>query len=229
MENKADQKNKAGNKIDDKTDRKVLNLESSVRIPIEKSDSVLRVRLGWDARRGSVKEKAAGVLEEMIFGQSEKSYDLNLAAIVKYRGDRKPELVFHSENHSCDSTGGVGLGRDNRTGIGARSDETIHINLGKMPEDVEKIILFMNIAGANALHQSLSDVENIFVQIEDEFDDSVYLREENAFKNDAAKEFCCYTFAELLQGETRWILRGLSRYSREDRERDTFEALVGSD
>ncbi len=51
---------------------------------------------------------------------------------------------------------------------------------------MEKILLFMNIAGANALHQNLSDVDNIFVQIEDADDDSVYFREENAFKNDVA-------------------------------------------
>ena len=164
----------------------------------------------------------------MILGGSAKSYDLNLAAIIEYQGAKKPELIFHSENHSCDSSGSIGLGRDNRTGMASGVDERIHVDLRKVPENVKQIILFMNITGANEFHHNLSDVENIFVQIEDEDGSSVYLREENAFKNDAAKESCCYTFAALCREEEGWVLRGMSRYSREDKERETFEALTQS-
>ena len=71
------------NKANVKTEDKVLNLESSVRIPIEKSDSVLSVELGWDAKRGTMIEKMEGALEEMMLGGSAKSYDLNLAAIIE--------------------------------------------------------------------------------------------------------------------------------------------------
>lgn len=100
------------------------------------------------------------------------------------------------------------------------------IHLGKIPEDVRRVILFMNIAGAHSADKNLYDVQNVFVQIEDEESCKVLYREEEAFTNEYAKDYCSYTFAELWNEKSGWMLRGASRYSCEDNELDTLDALI---
>ena len=206
--------------------KETLVLESSIVVPVKKRDTTLTVKLGWDAKSGTPKEKIKGVVEGMVLGISDNSYDLNLAAVVEYDGGKKPELVFHGQRSRADSTGSIVLKKDSRTVIGAGSDETMVIHLGKIPEDVRRVILFMNIAGAHSADKNLYDVQNVFVQIEDEESCKVLYREEEAFTNEYAKDYCSYTFAELWNEKSGWMLRGASRYSCEDNELDTLDALI---
>ncbi len=205
----------------------VLETESTAVIPIETPDAVLKVKLGWDAKKGTIKEHVRGMIEEVTMGSSGKAYDLDLSAILEYEGEKKPELIFHSAKHSTDSSKSISLSKDNRTGKGDGSDEEITIQTAKLPKDTKRVILFMNINNANEWKQNLYEVENVFVQIENEKTCNVYCREEEAFKNDAAKESCCYTFAELCRTENGWAIKRTARYSREDTGQDTLKALTG--
>ena len=52
----------------------------------------------------------------------------------------------------------------------------------------------MNIAGAHSADKNLYDVQNVFVQIEDEESCKSSVQEEEAFTNEYAKDYCSYTF-----------------------------------
>ena len=90
------------------------------------------LRSSWDGMPRAVlqKEKIRGVVEGMVLGISDNSYDLNLAAVVEYNGWQKPELVFHGQSRA-DSTGNVRK-RTAKPVSGAGSDETMVIHLGKI-------------------------------------------------------------------------------------------------
>ena len=204
---------------------KGLRLENSFEVEVEE-DAVVHVQLGWDMKRGGLKEKIEGQVAAAVIGISEKEYDLNLAAIVEH-DTQEAELVFHHGpgGHGADESGAVLLSKDDRSGFGGGSDEDLRVRLKELPESVRRIVFFMNIGGANVLDQHLTDVDNVFVQIQNDKNCKVYLREEEAFRAERAKEYCCYTFAELCRKGKGWVLCGVSRYSREDSELETMRAF----
>ncbi len=206
----------------------VLEKENTFEKALGADVTELSVKLGWDEKEASLAERLKGRLEEAATGISGKSFDLNLAAILEYTDGTKPELVFHRGVSGCgaDESGSVELGRDNRTGARAGSDESLHICLADVPSNVGRILLFVNITGANEVHQSFADVHHVFVQIEDDATCAVLLREEEAFQAECAAEYCCYTFAALCRTEEGWVLRGMARYSHEDNEQDTLKAFT---
>lgn len=206
----------------------VLEKECAFERALGADVTALRVKLGWDGKEASLAERIKGHLQEAATGISAASFDLNLAAILEYADGTKPELVFHHGVGSCgeDEAGSVLLSRDDRTGAGDGSDETLRIQLADVPEAVERIVLFVNISSANLVHQHLADVSNVFVQIESEDDCSVLFREEDAFRSEEAASYCCYTFAALCRTESGWVLRGMARYSCEDCEQDTMKAIT---
>ena len=63
--------------------KETLVLESPIVVPVKKRDTTLTVKLGWDAKSGTPKEKIKGVVEGMVLGISDNSYDLNLAAVMR--------------------------------------------------------------------------------------------------------------------------------------------------
>lgn len=206
----------------------VLEKECTFVCALDETVTHLCVKLGWDPKKQNLKGRIQGQIETAMLGASDKNYDLNLAAILEYSDGTKPELVFHNSTNSTgsDEANSVLLSADDRTGFHKGSDEMITIKLEDVPSNVKRIVLFMNIGSANMLGQKLSDVEGVFIQIENSDDCSVLLREEEAFKNEDAKDYCEYTFAEICREETGWVLHGLSRYSDEDREQETLKALI---
>lgn len=206
----------------------VLEKECTFEQALKTRSARLCVKLGWDEKDADLIERVKARMEEAVAGISAKSYDLNLAAILEYTDGTKPELVFHRGVSGCgfDKAGSVILSRDDRTGVGAGSDEVLHIRLEDVPENVGRILLFVNISGANLMHQSFADVQNVFVQIENEENCAVLFREEDAFTAECAGDYCCYTFAAICRAEAGWVIRGMARYSCEDREQDTMEALL---
>lgn len=206
----------------------VLEKENTFVCALDENVTGLNVLLGWDEKKESLKNRIQGRFEVATTGVSAKSYDLNLAAILEYTDGTKPELVFHhgASGRGADEAGSVILGTDDRTGFGGGSDETITIRLNNIPANVGRVVLFMNIGGANLVEQKLADVDGVFVQIETANDCKTLLREEEAFHTEEAGNYCCLTFAALCREEGGWVLRGMSRYSDEDREGETLKAFL---
>lgn len=188
----------------------------------------LHVELGWNVKKGNLKDRIEGALEAAIVGESDKSFDMNLFAILKYSDGTKPELVFHqgAGGRGTDEAGAVVLGKDNRTGFGSGGDETLEIHLEEIPAQVNAVLLFANIGGTAVNGQKLADVDGAFVQIQNAENSKVLLRDEDGFADDCAKECCCYSFAALCREEGGWVLHSAARYSDENSETETLQAYI---
>lgn len=110
----------------------------------------ITVGLGWDA-------KPAGGGQE---------FDLDACAFLlgendKVRGDF--DFIFYNQLKSSD--GSVVHSGDNRTGNGAGDDESINIDLSKVPADVKKIVVCVSIDQAAERRQNFGQVRNAYVRI----------------------------------------------------------------
>jgi tellurium resistance protein TerD len=106
------------------------------------------VGLGWDTR---ATDGAAFDLDGAIF---------LLNASGKVRGDS--DFVFYNNLKSVD--GSVTHSGDNRTGAGDGDDETVTIDLAKVPADVDKIAICVTIHEAEQRRQNFGQVSKAFVR-----------------------------------------------------------------
>ena len=106
------------------------------------------VGLGWDIRST---DGAAFDLDGAIFM-------LNSAGKVRSDAD----FVFYNNLKSVD--GSVTHSGDNRTGAGEGDDETVTIDLAKVPADVDKIAVCVTIHEADTRRQSFGQVSKAFIR-----------------------------------------------------------------
>lgn len=107
------------------------------------------IGLGWDARSTD--------------GQD---FDLDascfmLGANGKVRSDS--DFIFYNNLTSTD--GSVVHGGDNRTGAGDGDDETINVDLVKVPADVTKLAIAVTIHEADQRKQNFGQVSNAFIRV----------------------------------------------------------------
>jgi tellurium resistance protein TerD len=110
--------------------------------------SKMTVGLGWDIRNT---DGAAFDLDGAIFL-------LNSAGKVRSDAD----FVFYNNLKSSD--GSVVHSGDNRTGAGEGDDESVTIDLSKVPADVDKIAVCVTIHDAEARRQNFGQVPKAFVR-----------------------------------------------------------------
>lgn len=91
--------------------------------------------------------------------------DLDLfAVIVDANGQHAaPSLIFYG--NKGDENGPFFYPKDNRSGEGEGDDESINIDLTKVDENVQKIIIGINIYQAAQRDQSFKSVENAFIRV----------------------------------------------------------------
>jgi tellurium resistance protein TerD len=106
------------------------------------------VGLGWDTR---ATDGAAFDLDGAIF---------LLNASGKVRSDA--DFVFYNNLKSVD--GSIVHSGDNTTGAGEGDDETVTIDLAKVPADVDKIAICVTIHDAEARRQNFGQVSKAFVR-----------------------------------------------------------------
>lgn len=107
------------------------------------------VGLGWDVR---ATDGAAFDLDAVGFV---------LGANGKVRNDN--DFIFF--NNKQNAEGSVIHGGDNRTGDGDGDDETIIIDLSKMPADVEKVAVCVVIYDAETRRQNFGQVSRAYVRV----------------------------------------------------------------
>jgi tellurium resistance protein TerD len=110
--------------------------------------SKMVVGLGWDTRSTDGSEFD---LDGTVF---------LLKADGKVRGDS--DMIFYNNLKSSD--GSVVHSGDNRTGAGEGDDESITVDLSKVPADVSKIAVCVTIHDADARKQNFGMVSNAFVR-----------------------------------------------------------------
>lgn len=123
--------------------------------------SQVRIGLGWDARATD--------------GQP---FDLD-ASIFMVKDDGKVPsddyFVFYNQLRSPE--GAVIHTGDNPTGKGeVEDDETIRVQLSRIPEVVQRLVIVVTIHDANIRHQSFGQVNNAFVRIVDDATDKELAR-----------------------------------------------------
>lgn len=129
-----------------------ITLNKGGNLSLSKTDPTLTqvlVGLGWDARATD------GV-----------DFDLDASAFLlgandKVRGEH--DFIFYNQPRSPE--GSVEHTGDNRTGAGDGDDESLKIDLTRLPADVNKIIFTVTIHDAEARRQNFGQVQNAFIRI----------------------------------------------------------------
>jgi tellurium resistance protein TerD len=150
------------------------------------------VGLGWDLRST---DGAAFDLDGAIFM-------LNNAGKVRSDAD----FVFYNNLKSTD--GSVTHSGDNRTGAGEGDDETVTIDLSKVPADVDKIAVCVTIHDAEARRQNFGQVAKAFVRCVNASGNSEIARYD--LSEDGSTE-AAMIFGEVYRAGADWKFRAIGQ------------------
>lgn len=154
--------------------------------------SRIAVGLGWDENKGL-----------RGFFSSGHSIDCDATAFLlrndklSSKSDTADEVSFRNgiaENKCVKHSG------DNLTGAGDGDDETIFVDLDKVPEDVNKIVFVVNIYAAASRKQHFGMIKNAFIR--------VYDRKTN-------EELCKYNLTDNYKDKTALICGEIYRHNGE--------------
>lgn len=142
------------------------------------------VGLGWDARASDGGD-----------------FDLDASAFIcnasgKVRSDS--DFIFY--NNLKSSEGSVEHTGDNQTGAGEGDDETLKMDLEKVPADVQKVVFTVTIHEAAARKQNFGMVSNAFVRV---------------VNQDGGKELARFDLSEEASTETAMIFAEVYRNANE--------------
>ena len=134
-----------------------INLEKGQKISLQKADgsSLTQVFLGvgWDVA------KSKGLFG---FGGSSEEIDLDASCIMFDENKQVVDVVYFGQLQSKD--GSIQHSGDNRTGAGDGDDETIRVNLNKIPEQVKSLVFTVS----SFRGQTFDKVENAYCRLVDQ-------------------------------------------------------------
>jgi len=121
-------------------------------------------------------EKVAPGLTEIFIGlgwdikATDTGYDFDLDSSVFLLGSNEKlisdnHFVFYNNLTSPDADKSVHHMGDNLTGVGEGDDEVIKVNLKKVPNDVQKIVVAVTIHEAQQRSQNFGQIRNAFVRV----------------------------------------------------------------
>lgn len=172
-----------------------LSLQKGGNISLSKEAPNLRrilVGLGWDPRSTD--------------GQA---FDLDASAFLltgagKVRGDQ--DFIFYNQKTSQD--GSVEHTGDNQTGQGEGDDESIKVDLTRVPTDIDKIAVAVTIHEADQRRQNFGQVGGSFIRI---------VNDENGqelTRYDLGEDFSTETaviFGEIYRHGSEWKFRAVGQ------------------
>ncbi|MBP7606780.1 MAG: TerD family protein [Giesbergeria sp.] len=127
-----------------------------------------------------------------------------LGAGGKVRSDA--DFVFYNQNKSSD--GSVVHSGDNRTGEGEGDDESVTIELDKVPADVEKIAVCVTIHDAEAKRQNFGMVASAYVRCVDAVSNVEVARYD--LSEDASVE-AAMIFGEIYRHNGEWKFKAIGQ------------------
>jgi len=119
----------------------------------------VRMGLGWDA----MKKKG-------LFGSRAQTIDLDASALLFDAAGNLVDQVWFQQLQSKD--GSVQHTGDNLTGAGEGDDESIRVDLSRVPDNVTTLVFTVN----SFTGQDFSQIENAFCRLVDESDESEIAR-----------------------------------------------------
>ena len=164
-----------------------ISLNKGGNLSLSKTDPTLNnvlIGLGWDARPTD--------------GQD---FDLDASAFMlkndgKVRSDA--DFVFYNQKRSA--CGSVEHSGDNLTGKGEGDDETLLLQLNKIPADVERVSFAVTIHDADTRKQNFGQVSNAFIRV---------------LNKDSGVEIARYDLSEDASVETAMIFGEIYRHNGE--------------
>ncbi len=150
-------------------------------ISLEKKSnpSLCRVAVagGWDAdanNKPASKPKKGGLFGGLLGGGGSyelppaSDFDLDVFAFLlrndKLSRDDRDIVYF---GNKCHSSGAIASSGDNLTGKGDGDDETIAVDLSRIPKDCNRIVFGINIYQAKSKRQHFGYVKNAFMRVYD--------------------------------------------------------------
>ena len=141
-----------------------ISLAKGQKVDLTKTNpglSKILIGLGWDIKRYDGGDQ----------------FDLDASAFLLGANGKVPsddEFIFY--NQMKHKSGSVEYMGDNRTGAGEGDDEQIKVDLSKVPEEVQKIDFTVTIHEAEARKQNFGQVENAFIRVVDETNNTELIR-----------------------------------------------------
>jgi len=129
-----------------------LTLSKGGNISLSKTDPSLTrmvVGLGWDPR----------ATDGQNFDLDASLFMLTAAGIVRTNFDF---IFYNQENSTC---GSITHDGDNRTGDGDGDDETIQVDLSKVPTEIQRLVITVTIHEAQQRGQTFGQVGGAFIRI----------------------------------------------------------------
>ena len=147
-----------------------ISLQKGQKVSLSKDNAGLAkviVGLGWD----EVGNSSGGGFFGSLFGSSSSSssedIDCDASAIMLRNGkfvDKHDVVYFGNLAHKSGSVSHQG---DNLTGAGEGDDEQIIIDLSKVPEEYDKIVMVVNFYEAVPRRQHFGMIKNAFIRLVD--------------------------------------------------------------
>ena len=147
-------------------------------------------------------------------------FDLDASAFLiteagKVRSDA--DFIFYKQTTS--TCGSVQHSGDNRTGEGSGDDEKVHVDLSKIPADVQKVVFTVTIYDFQSRRQNFGMVSDAYIRIFDQEQSVVDpLSGERVFKeiarydlSEEASNVTAMIFGELYRHNGEWKFRAVGQ------------------
>lgn len=172
-----------------------LSLQKGGNLSLTKTDPGLvrsLVGLGWDAR-----------------STTGEAFDLDASALLLgANGKVRSNADFIFYNQDRDAVGSVIYGGDNRTGEGDGDDETVMVDLSKVPADVDKVVFVASIYEAAARNQTFGQVRNAYIRVVNADNDNEIVRYD--LTEDASTE-TAMVLGEVYRNGSEWKFRAIGQ------------------
>ncbi|MEG3911434.1 TerD family protein [Microcoleus sp. w2-18bC1] len=173
-----------------------VSLTKGQRVSLEKVSpglSEVFIGLGWDVKATDTGSDFDLDSSLFLLGANEKLISDN-------------HFIFYNNLTSPDPDKSVQHMGDNLTGAGEGDDEVIKINLKKVPNDVQKILVTVTIHEAQQRRQNFGQVQNAFVRIVNA------QTQQEAVRYDLVEDYSIETaliMAELYRKDGEWRLNAV--------------------
>ena len=148
--------------------------------------------LGWDVR----------ATDGSAFDLDASAFLLNASGKVRSDAD----FIFYNQAKSAD--GSVEHTGDNRTGEGDGDDETIVVDLTRVPADVEKVAVAVTIHDAEARNQNFGQVSSAYIRCVNEANNTEVARYD--LSEDASVE-TAMIFGEIYRHNGEWKFKAIGQ------------------
>lgn len=172
-----------------------VSLSKGANVSLSKEEpglSRILIGLGWDARTTDGTD-----------------FDLDASAFMLAAGDRvrsDADFIFYNNLRSTD--GSIEHTGDNLTGAGDGDDESLKVELGRVPANVQKIAVTVTIHEGETRRQSFGMVSNAFIRVVNDATGREIARYD--LTEDASTE-TAMTFGEIYRHNGEWKFRAVGQ------------------